>query len=118
MTNIKSLAKSKLAKAWAVNKSMSSKPTSNLEATDQEVHILNAKYEKTDLQEVVSTNCTHPSPSQQEKLLEVLIKFEDLFNRTLGDCKTEPVSFELKEDAKPYHGRPHPVRKVHKETRN
>ena len=94
---------------------MSNKPTSTVEATDL-VHILDAKYEKADLQEVVSTNCTHLSPSQQEKLLEVLIKFEDLFNRTLGNLKTEPVSFELKEGMKPYQGRPYPVPKVHKET--
>ena len=62
---------------------MSNEPTSTVEATDQVVHILDAKYEKADLQAVVSANCTHLSPSQQEKLLEVLIKFEDLFDRTL-----------------------------------
>ncbi len=42
--------------------------------------------------------------------------FEDLFDRTLGDWKTEPVYFELKEGSNPYHGRPYPVPKVHKET--
>ena len=35
MTNINSLAKSKLAKTWAVNNSMSNEPTSAVEATDQ-----------------------------------------------------------------------------------
>jgi hypothetical protein len=42
--------------------------------------------------------------------------YEELFNGTLGDWKTQPVSFELKEGARPYHGRPYPVPKVHKQT--
>ncbi len=116
MTNINSLAKSKLTKAWAVNNSMSNEPTSTIEAIDQVVHILDANYEKTDLQAVFITNCTNLSPSQQEKLLEVLIEFEDLIDGTLCDWKTEHVSFELKEGARPNHGRPYPVPKVHKET--
>jgi hypothetical protein len=44
------------------------------------------------------------------------MKYEDLFDGTLGDWMTEPVSFELKEDARPYHSRPYPVPKVHKQT--
>eukprot|EP00804_Cyclotella_cryptica_P003901 CCRYP_015772-RA/>CCRYP_015772-RA protein AED:0.38 eAED:0.38 QI:0/0/0/1/0/0/3/0/296 len=38
------------------------------------------------------------------------------FDGTLGDWNTDPVSLELKEGAKPYHGRPFPVPKIHKET--
>jgi hypothetical protein len=34
----------------------------------------------------------------------------------LGDWKLPPVSFELKEGAKPYHGRPYPIPKIHKAT--
>ncbi len=77
---------------------------------------MDAKYEKAGLQAVVRVNCTHLSPDQQKKLLEVLTELEDLFDGTLGDRKTEPVSFELKEDTTPYHGRPYPFPKVHKET--
>ena len=44
------------------------------------------------------------------------MEFEDLFDGTLGDWKTEPVSFELKEGAKPYHGKPYPVPRIHKHT--
>jgi hypothetical protein len=44
----------------------------------------------------------------------LLLKFEELFNGTLGDWKLPPVSFELKEGAKPYHGRPYPIPKIHK----
>ena len=94
MTNINSLAKSKFSKAWAAKNSMSKEPTSTVEATDLLVHILDANYEKAKLQAVVSANCTYRSPSRQEKLLEVLSEFEDLFEGTLGDWKTEPVSFE------------------------
>ena len=99
-----------------MNNSMSKEPTSTVEATEQVVHILGVKYEKTVLQAVVSTNCTCFSPDQQKKLLEVLTEIEDIFDWTLGDWKSEPVSFELKECAKPYHGRPYPAPKAHKET--
>ena len=71
---------------------------------------------KADLQSVVSANCTHLSLQDQIKLLELLTEFEELFDGTLGDWNTEPVSFELKEDTKPYHGRLFPVLKSHKET--
>jgi hypothetical protein len=39
----------------------------------------------------------------------VLLKFELLFNGMLGDWNLPPVSFELKEDMKPYHDRPYPI---------
>jgi hypothetical protein len=42
-------------------------------------------------------------------------KYEELFDGTLGDWKTKPIAFELKEGAKPYHGRSFPVLRVHKE---
>jgi hypothetical protein len=38
-----------------------------------------------------------------------------LFDGTLGDWKTKPVSFQLKEGASPYHGRAFPVPKIHKD---
>ena len=49
-------------------------------------------------------------------MLDLLTEYEDLFDGTLGDWKTEPVSLELKEGAKPYHGRAFPVPKIHKAT--
>jgi hypothetical protein len=39
-----------------------------------------------------------------------------LFDGTLGDWKTKPVSFQLKEGVHPYHSQAFPVPKVHKET--
>ena len=100
---------------YLVNNSMVQEPHSMHEATQRVVHILDAKYEKADLQSFISANCTHLSLPDQNKLLELLTEYEELFDGTLGDWNTEPVSFELKEGTKPYHGRPFPIPKSHKE---
>jgi hypothetical protein len=73
------------------------------------VEILDAKYEKADLSAIIRENCSHLTASDREKLLSVLLKFKVVFNGTLGDWKLPPVSFELREDMKPYHGRPYPI---------
>jgi hypothetical protein len=46
----------------------------------------------------------------------LLLKYEMLFDGTLGDWNQPPISIELKEGAKPYHDRPYPVAQVHKAT--
>jgi hypothetical protein len=46
----------------------------------------------------------------------LLLKYELLFDGTLGDWNRLPVLIELKEGATPYHGRPYPVAQVHKAT--
>ncbi len=61
----------------------------------------------------------HMQPSyrvQKLQLLSLPQKYEYIFDRTLGEWKTEPVNFKLKEGAQPYHGRPFPVPQIHKET--
>jgi hypothetical protein len=78
------------------------------------VKILDAKYEKTDLSAIIRENCSHLTASDREKLLSVLLKFESLFDGTVGDWKLPPVSFELKEGMQPYHGRPYPIWQKHK----
>ncbi len=75
---------------------------------------LDTKYEKVDLPAIIRENCSHLQASDREKLLSVLLKFESLFGGTLGDWKLPPVSFELKEGMKPYHGRPYPIMHKHK----
>ena len=75
--------------------------------------ILDAKYEKADLERTVKENCAHLSIEEQSKLLRLLRKHEHLFDGTLGDWDTTPVHFELKEGAKPYHGRAYSVPHVH-----
>ncbi len=44
----------------------------------------------------------------------MLLNFKLLFDGTLGDWKLPPVSFELKDGMKPYHGRPYPIPHTHK----
>jgi hypothetical protein len=78
------------------------------------VKILDAKYEKADLPAIIRENNSHLTASKREKLLSVLLKFKLLFDGTLGDWKLPPVSFELKEGMKPYHGRPYPILHKHK----
>jgi len=95
---------------------MQMEPESTSDATDRVVRILDAKYEKADLPAIIQENCKHLSQSDQSKLLDVLNEFEDLFDGTLGEWKTEPVSFTLKEGVQPYHGRAFPVPKIHKAT--
>ena len=65
-------------------------------------HTLDAKYTKADLQKEVK-QLTNLTDKQQQALLELLQTYEPLFDGTLGEWKLEPVSLELKPDAKPYH---------------
>ena len=88
-------------------------PASTREATNRAVEILDANYKKADLLEVVRTRCSHLNIHQRQKLLTLLRQFEDLFDGTLGEWKTKPVSFRLKPGAKPYHGRAFPVPHIH-----
>jgi hypothetical protein len=78
------------------------------------VKILDAKYERADLPAIIRENCSHLTASDREKLLSVLLEFELPFNGTLGDWKLPPVSFELKEGMKPYHGKSYPIPHKHK----
>ena len=109
MRNIHSLGSIKIEKAWAVSNNMVHEPMSTKNATQRVVDILDANYEKADLQAVVDATGPHLSLHHKKKLLELLKEFEELFERTLGDSNTEPVSCELKEGAKPYHSRPYLV---------
>ena len=117
MRDIKDLPASN-KKALSFNTRLANKyePQSTELATQRVVKILDANYEKANLPEIVQNNCSHLKPAEQWTLLELLEEFDDLFDGTLGDWDTKPVSFELKEGIKPYHGRAFPIPKVHKET--
>ena len=78
--------------------------------------ILDAKYEKANLPDIIQNECAHLNPVEQLQLQELLMEFEDLFDGTLGDWKTEPVYFELKEGSKPYHGRAYSIAQNHNAT--
>ena len=70
-------------------------PKSTKWGTQRIVRILDAKYEKANLPDIVENECSHLNPPEKLQLLELLTEFEDLFDGTLGDWKAEPVSFEL-----------------------
>jgi hypothetical protein len=117
MRNINNLQlKPSISRALKLNSSFSQEPASTRNATKCGVEILDAKYDKADLPNIEKNNCTHLSTSHCNSLLALLLKFEELFDGTLGDWKLPPVSFELKEGAKPYHGRPYLIPKIHKAT--
>ncbi len=48
--------------------------------------------------------------------MQLLEKYKLLFDGTLGDWKTKPVSFQLKEGVSPDHGQAFPVPKIYKDT--
>jgi hypothetical protein len=115
MQNINYLQGSSTLHALRLNHSLAMEPQSTQDATKLVTRILDAKYQKADLQPIVRENCKYLSTNQQKKLLQLLKKYESLFDGTLGDWKTKPVSFQLKEGVSPYHGRALPVPKVHKD---
>jgi hypothetical protein len=116
MRNINNLQGSSMLRALRHNHSPAMEPQSTQDATKRATRILDAKYSKANLQSVVRDNCKHLTADQQKKVLQLLKKYEVLFNGTLGDWKIKPVSFQLKEGASPYHGRAFPVSKVQKDT--
>jgi hypothetical protein len=115
MRNINNLQGSSILRALRHNHSLSMEPQRTQDATQRATWILDAKYSKADLQSVVKDNCKHQSADQQKKLLQLLKKYESLFNGTLGDWKTKLVSFQLNGGDSPYHGRAFPVPKIHEE---
>jgi hypothetical protein len=106
--------KPRITRALRENTCFAQEPISTHSATKRMVKILDAKYEKADLPAIVRMNHSHQTASDREKLLSVLLKFEPLFNGTLGDWKLPPVSFEPIEGMKPYHGRLYPIPHIHK----
>jgi len=76
---------------------------------------LDANYQKADFQVVLQDSCTHLISTKKGKLLNLLKKFEHLFDGTLGHWRTKPVSFQLKDGVIPYHGRAFPIPKVQKD---
>jgi hypothetical protein len=116
MRNINNLQDSSILQALRHNHSLAMELQNTQDATQHAMRILDAKYSKANLQSVVRDNCKHLSVDQQKKLLQLLKKYELLFDDTLGDWKTKLVPFQLKEGVSPYHGQAFPVPKIHKET--
>jgi hypothetical protein len=61
--------------------------------------------------------CTYNSRFEHSKMIFGLLKkmsFSGPDPLTLGDWNLPPVSFEIKEGMKPYHGRAYPIPQIHK----
>jgi hypothetical protein len=77
--------------------------------------ILDAKYSKADLNEVAQS-ADHLTTGEQQKLLALLKKYEDLFDGMLGTFTGAPYDIKLKDNVEPHHARPFPVPKIHELT--
>jgi uncharacterized tellurite resistance protein B-like protein len=71
---------------------MRDEPDSTKELTNRAVKILDAKYEKADLPEIVETQCRHLDAHQRKELLDLLLEFEDFrwHTRDLGYRTSTP----------------------------
>ncbi len=118
MRNIVNLQlKPSVTRALRHNTCQAQEPVSTRSDTKRVIAILDGKYDsKANLPVIVRDICSHLQPSHREKLLSLLLKYETLFDGTLGDCNWPPVSIELKEGAVPYHGRPYQIAQIHKAT--
>ena len=76
--------KSSITRALRNNSNHAQEPVSTRSATRRVVEILDAKYEKADIPAIVRENCSHLSATDREKLLSMLLRFEQLFDGTLG----------------------------------
>ncbi len=104
MQNINYLQGSSTLRVLKLSHSLATEPHSTQDTTKYVTQILINKHKEADLQSIVRNNSKHLSANRQKKLLQLLKKYELLFDGTLGDWKTKPVSFQLREGVSPYHG--------------
>ncbi len=79
------------------------------------IEILDAKYDKTEVAEVVK-GLTHLNVHQKADLLQVLQENDKMFNGTLGIYPHKKVHIDIDPNAKPVHSRPYPVPQIHLKT--
>ena len=90
-------------------------PDAVIEATARIKHILDAKYEKANIDEIAA-QAEHLTPSRQEHLAQFLKQYEDLFDGTLGKWKMGACEIELQPEATPYHAKAYPIPNIHTAT--
>lgn len=76
-------------------------PTVMDKAASRIKSILDAKYEKANLPEVVRS-CDHLTKEEQAELLDLLQRYSTLFDGTLGTWHNEVYDVELRKDVEPY----------------
>jgi hypothetical protein len=77
--------------------------------------VLDAKYEKTDVAEVVKV-LTHLNTYQKADLLQVLQENNKIFNGSLGVYPHTKIHIDIDPNAKPVHSRPYSVPQIHLKT--
>ena len=77
--------------------------------------ILDAKYDKADLKEVVR-NQKHLNHDQREDLYRLVEQHKKLFDGTLGVYPHKKLHIDAERGSKPKHSRPYAVPHVHLET--
>jgi len=77
-----------------IKPSVTQEPISTQKATNTKrvIGILDAKYDKAEIPEIVRTSCPHLTPSEQDMLLSLLLDYESLFDGTLGGWNRPPAS--------------------------
>mgnify|MGYP000411856084 FL=1 len=90
-------------------------PEQLVQASERLKSILDAKYEQADVQDICDEQA-QLNDDEKKKLFELLSRYEDLFDGTLGKWTGTEVKLELVEGATPYHARSFPVPRCHMET--
>ena len=85
------------------------------DAVERVKKILDAKYEKADLEEVCK-NQTDLNEREKLMLKELLSRYETLFDGQLGRWHGQDVKLEPKKDAQPCHSRAHDIPRCHIQT--
>jgi hypothetical protein len=85
------------------------------EMTHRTMESIDAKYEKANLQ-LITSRCTYLPKEERTALLKLLLRYEDLFDGTLGTWNGPKIKMKLMKDAKPYFARPFPVPQIHEKT--
>ncbi len=80
-----------------------------------EIEILDAKYEKIPIEDVVNW-LEYLSTQQKADLNQIMSEFTKLFDGTLGVNPHRKFHIELEPGAKPRHARSYPVQVIHLET--
>ena len=88
-----------------------------MEASNQRSNgILDAKYEKANINGYVANSCEEISNTQKKLLLQLLTKYEPLFDGTLGKWKRKAFSLRVKPNAKLSSSVPFSVPHIHRDT--
>jgi hypothetical protein len=74
------------------------------DATSRAQRILDAKYEKGDVEKAVEMTCEHLSVEEKVSLKTLLHRYETLFDGTLGKWNTKPVELEVKPESQHIRG--------------